>query len=97
MARPKPEVQRLIGLGDASTGYARWIDEQIAQPASVQLPTVQAAFANLTNPAQMIGSLNTDRQEIWFRNSIRGPDQLRQRVAFALSEISWWSRSRARS
>jgi uncharacterized protein (DUF1800 family) len=35
----------------------------------------------------MIGSLNTDRQEIWFRNSITGPDQLRQRVAFALSEI----------
>ena len=81
------EVQRLIALGSASTGYARWIDEQIAQPASLQLPTVQAAFANLANPAQMIGSLNTDRQEIWFRNSIRGPDQLRQRVAFALSEI----------
>ena len=81
------EVQRLIALGSASTGYARWIDEQVAQPASLQLPTVQAAFANLANPAQMIGSLNADRQEIWFRNSIRGPDQLRQRVAFALSEI----------
>lgn len=81
------EVQRLIALGSASTGYARWIDEQIAQPASLQLPTVQAAFVNLANPAQMIGSLNADRQEIWFRNSIRGPDQLRQRVAFALSEI----------
>jgi uncharacterized protein (DUF1800 family) len=59
----------------------------MAQPASLQLPAVQAAFANLANPAQMIGSLNADRQEIWFRNSIRGPDQLRQRVAFALSEI----------
>jgi uncharacterized protein (DUF1800 family) len=81
------EGQRLMSLGNASTGYDRWIDEQIAQPASLQLPTVQAAFANLTNPAQMIGSLNTDRQEIWFRNSIGGPDQLRQRVAFALSEI----------
>jgi uncharacterized protein (DUF1800 family) len=81
------EAQRLIALGDASTGYARWIDEQLAQPASLQLPTVQAAFLSLTNPAQMIGSLNADRQEIWFRNSIRGPDQLRQRVAFALSEI----------
>jgi len=81
------EGQRLMALGDASTGYARWIDEQVARPASLQLPTVQAAYANLTNPAQMIGSLNGDRQEIWFRNSIRGPDQLRQRVAFALSEI----------
>jgi uncharacterized protein (DUF1800 family) len=82
------EGQRLMSLGNASTGYERWIDEQMAQPASLQLPTVQAAFANLTNPAQMIGSLNTDRQEIWFRNSIGGPDQLRQRVAFALSEIT---------
>ena len=53
----------------------------------MQLPTVQTAYANLANPAQMIGSLNTDRQEIWFRNSLTGPDQLRQRVAFALSEI----------
>ena len=42
---------------------------------------------NLANPAQMIGQLNVDRQEIWFRNSLTGPDQLRQRVAFALSEI----------
>jgi uncharacterized protein (DUF1800 family) len=81
------EVQRLIALGDSTTGYSRWIDEQLAQPASVQLPTIQTAYAALTNPAQMIGSLNTDRQEIWFRNSITGPDQLRQRVAFALSEI----------
>ena len=35
----------------------------------------------------MIGTLNADRQEIWFRNALTGPDQLRQRVAFALSEI----------
>ena len=80
-------MQRLIALGDSTTGYSRWIDEQLAQPASVQLPTIQTAYAALTNPAQMIGSLNTDRQEIWFHNSITGPDQLRQRVAFALSEI----------
>jgi uncharacterized protein (DUF1800 family) len=82
------EVARLISLGDSSNAYARWIDDQIANPpVSLQLPTIQTAYAGLTNPAQMIGSLNTDRQEIWFRNSITGPDQLRQRVAFALSEI----------
>ncbi len=81
------EVQRLTALGNSATGYGRWIDEQLQQPPSVQLPTVQAAYANLANPAQMIGQLNVDRQEIWFRNSLTGPDQLRQRVAFALSEI----------
>jgi uncharacterized protein (DUF1800 family) len=31
--------------------------------------------------------LNFDRVDIWFRNALHGPDQLRQRVAFALSEI----------
>lgn len=81
------DVDRLIGLGDATTAYPRWIDEQIARPASLQLPAVQAAFGQLTNPVQMIGSLNADRQEAWFRNAIKGDDQLRQRVAFALSEI----------
>ena len=81
------EAQRLTALGDATTGYARWVDEQMAKPASLQLPAVQAALGRLTNPAQMIGTLNADRQEVWFRNSITGQDQLRQRVAFALSEI----------
>ena len=82
------EAQRLMSMGDSTTAYARWIDDQMnVQPVSLQLPTVQAAYANLANPAQMIGSLNTDRQEIWFRNAVTGPDQLRQRVAFALSEI----------
>jgi uncharacterized protein (DUF1800 family) len=31
--------------------------------------------------------LQEDRVDIWFRNAINGDDQLRQRVAFALSEI----------
>jgi uncharacterized protein (DUF1800 family) len=83
----EPEMQRLMSLGTSATGYARWLDDQLAQPASLQLPTVQAAFGELANPGQMLFTLNQDRQEIWFRNSIRGPDQLRQRVAFALSEI----------
>lgn len=58
-------------------GYAGWIDAQFQQPAALELPYVQAAAA----PAQ------TDRVDIWFQNAIRGKDQLRQRTAFALSEI----------
>jgi uncharacterized protein (DUF1800 family) len=81
------EAQALIALGDSSKAYARWIDAQMAQPASLQLPSVQAAFLKLTSPTTMIGSLHGDRQEAWFRNAITGPDQLRQRVAFALSQI----------
>ncbi len=81
------ESQRLIALGDSTNAYGRWIDQQLAQPASLQLPAVQAAFAKLTDPLPMLPTLNNDRQEIWFRNSITGPDQLRQRVAFALSQV----------
>lgn len=81
------DAQRLIALGDSSNAYARWIDQQLALQPSLQLPTVQVAFTKLTNPLPMLPTLNADRQEIWFRNSITGPDQLRQRVAFALSQI----------
>jgi uncharacterized protein (DUF1800 family) len=34
-----------------------------------------------------LAELHADRVDIWFRNVVDGPDQLRQRVAFALSEI----------
>jgi uncharacterized protein (DUF1800 family) len=81
------EAQSLLALGNSSTAYARWIDAQLAQPASLQLPAVQAAFVNLASPTTMIGSLHGDRQEAWFRHAVTGPDQLRQRVAFALSQI----------
>ncbi|MBT8077868.1 MAG: DUF1800 domain-containing protein, partial [Gammaproteobacteria bacterium] len=59
-----------------------WIDRQIATPASLQLPHLQA----LPRP-QFLFELQGDRIDIWFRNSLSGPDQLRQRVAFALSQI----------
>jgi len=38
-------------------------------------------------PPQFQFQLHADRVDIWFRNSLYGEDQLRQRVAFALSEI----------
>jgi len=59
-----------------------WIDEQILKPASLQLPFIQA----VPQP-QFPFELHVDRVDIWFRNSLHGEDQLRQRVAFALSEI----------
>ena len=70
------DAQRVI-----DRGYAAWIDEQIALPASLQVPYMRT----LTPPG---GALTpNDRLDAWFRNATRGPDQLRQRVAFALSEI----------
>jgi uncharacterized protein (DUF1800 family) len=62
--------------------YEVWIDDQLQKPASLQLPHVRS----LPLP-QFMGQLQADRVDIWFRNALHGDDQLRQRVAFALSEI----------
>jgi uncharacterized protein (DUF1800 family) len=59
-----------------------WIDAQMQKPVSRQLPHLQAV-----PPPQFPFQLHADRVDIWFRNSLYGEDQLRQRVAFALSEI----------
>jgi uncharacterized protein (DUF1800 family) len=71
------EAQRVV-----DRGYAGWIDDQIAQPASLEVPYLQSL--TLAPGTQLSPS---DRLDAWFRNATRGPDQLRQRVAFALSEI----------
>ena len=62
--------------------YEAWIDNQMRAPASLQLPHMLTL-----PPPQFMGQLHADRVDIWFRNSLWGDDQLRQRVAFALSEI----------
>ncbi|MFZ2725805.1 MAG: DUF1800 domain-containing protein [Methylococcaceae bacterium] len=57
---------------------AQWLDEQFAMKAACHL-----AFLNETQN-------NNDRNnriEVWFRLAVTAPDQLRQRVAFALSEL----------
>lgn len=63
-------------------GIEAWIDRELAKSASLQLPHMQAL-----PPPQFLFELQPDRVDIWFRNAVNGDDQLRQRVAFALSEI----------
>ncbi|MDJ0698463.1 MAG: DUF1800 domain-containing protein [Woeseiaceae bacterium] len=62
--------------------FEGWIDDQLEKPASLQLPYLQS----LPRP-QFLFQLQPDRVDIWFKNVLHGEDQLRQRVAFALSEI----------
>jgi uncharacterized protein (DUF1800 family) len=81
------EATRLIGLGDNTNSYARWIDAEIAKSASLLNPAVEAAYPNPVPANFNPGSLNAPRIEKWFENALRGNDQLRQRVAFALSQI----------
>ena len=73
------EAQRVMDMG-----VEAWVDEQLRQPASLQLP-----FLESLPPPQFFEmfELQDDRVDIWFRNVLHGDDQLRQRVAFALSEI----------
>ncbi len=82
------EATRLIALGDSSNAYSRWLDAELAKPASRLLPYVEQGYATLSqNQNFNIGQVNAPRVEKWFENALIGDDQLRQRVAFALSQI----------
>ncbi len=59
-------------------GYASWIDEQFSKPTSLQAPYLRGLAQKATQD---------DRVEAWMRFALQGDDQLRQRVAFALSQI----------
>jgi hypothetical protein len=76
---PSPaEIQNVINLG-----YEGWIDNQIALPVSHHLPVILAKVnSDPTLPYPETTVFNT-----WWQQSVTAPDQLRQRVAFALSEI----------
>ncbi len=68
-----------------SLGYTGWLEEQFVKPITTHLPLVEAD-RNRTNPDSPTygGNLTFNA---WWQNSITADDQLRQRVAFALSEI----------
>ncbi|MBX3725246.1 MAG: DUF1800 family protein [Xanthomonadales bacterium] len=70
------EIARLRGLG-----YHGWLAEQRALPPGLHLPYLQGQAAGGMDIYQ------NSRQEAWWLRSLRGQDQLRQRVAFALSEL----------
>lgn len=65
-------------------GYETWLAEQFRQPQSLVLPTLEAEYQKLEAGKNL-------RQDLFFQafwhNAARAPDQLRQRMAFALSEI----------
>ena len=71
-----------------SMTFSEWIDAQLALPATLHLPYVQARRQELLSES---GGLDdgwqSPRQEAWWQHSIDASDQLRQRVAFALSQI----------
>ena len=87
--------QATFGATDAlitkvqSQGYDAFLNEQFAAPMSSHLAFVDAAVAALPSPSPSATpnqpTLN-QTNDAWWSYAISGPDQLRQRVAFALSE-----------
>jgi uncharacterized protein (DUF1800 family) len=71
-----------------AVGYGEWIDEQLGMPATLGEPTVEAVVnarsAVVVNPP---GVSQKQRLNRWFWQATYAPDQLRQRMAFALSQI----------
>lgn len=64
-------------------GYSNWINYQFSLPTNHHLPLVLAnPYPDPTQP--YLSQLTFDT---WWQQSVTAPDQLRQRVAFALSEI----------
>jgi len=65
--------------------FEAWINDQFSKPIGQHLPYVEQ-FRNVANPNSVTYSGNLTFNS-WWKNSIQSEDQLRQRVAFALSEI----------
>ncbi len=76
------EIDRLYRMG-----YNAWLNEQFAATTSQQLPFLDQLIAQAVAAGQPIEVWQDKRQEIWWRNVLTGNDQLRQRMAFALSQI----------
>ena len=70
-----------------SLGYAQWLDEQLdpaRTPATLVLPHIQQILANGVAEADLS---QAHRRNAWLWQAATSSDQLRMRMAFALSEI----------
>ena len=80
-------IQDLIGLGGAGN-LGTWIDDQIALPPTLHLPATRTLVQRMCgNYMALDGEFIVARNSAWWATVIYSEDQLRQRVAFALSEI----------
>jgi uncharacterized protein (DUF1800 family) len=72
------EIAHLRGVG-----YDEWIAQQLSTPATLERPYVEQVdgVTQLQNPGQ------NDRLQAWLKAAITAPDQLRQRMAWAFSQI----------
>ena len=74
------EITRLSGMT-----YGAWIDEQLAKPQTLHRLYINQATADLASVGQQISATNFF--DSWWSQALGSDDQLRQRAAFALSEV----------
>jgi hypothetical protein len=67
-------------------GYTTWLTNQMALPETSHLAATEADATAYPNTSQF-PVIENDRYAAWWKISVTAQDQLRQRVAFALSEI----------
>ena len=80
MGPSSADVDRL-----ASMPYSAWLDEQFAKPQTLHRIYINQATADAVALGQQISEVNFF--DSWWSQALGADDQLRQRAAFALSEI----------
>ena len=78
-----PRYDEIVALTNSS--YEQWLDRQFALPPTLHIPYGQRiGFFGSDGP---VVPRNTARTSVWNSIALNAPDQLRQRMAFALSQI----------
>jgi uncharacterized protein (DUF1800 family) len=81
------DLDNFMLLGSAEA----WIDQQLAMPIHLQLPDMRTLntlmCSDSSDPAFTDTYNDYARKQVWWEQVITGQDQLRLRVAFALSQI----------
>ncbi|MFO1214481.1 MAG: DUF1800 domain-containing protein [Burkholderiaceae bacterium] len=76
------DVDRVMAIG-----YAAWIDEQLAKPATSHRAYWEAADAAIQAASPGSNAWQDQVFESFWKQALSGEDQLRQRMAYALSQI----------
>ncbi len=81
-----PRMEEIVSLA-ASGDFEGWIEAQFAKPASSHYDWIENAFSGTPDWDGERDNAHYVRLQAWWDIVVNGEDQLRQRVAFALSEI----------
>jgi uncharacterized protein (DUF1800 family) len=69
----------------ANNGHKAWISSQINKPQSLHYPLAVEALSMFPNDDNQVRRIH--RLQAWWHASVFGEDQLRQRMAFALTQL----------